>query len=373
MGSNFPERDTLESMPQAQIIHPSELTSDDVAAWRSFADALPQPRSPLLGPDFTRLVGNVRPDARVAVWRSPDGSPAAFLPHHRRGGLAFPIGAPLSDYHGPVARPGFHLEAALPRAGLQAYRFTALLADQTPAGQVERDGFLMELDGTPDDYLEALRQARPKNFKNLRRLGHKLERELGPLRIVAMPDHAAFETLVAWKRLQLARTGGYDFLRTGWVSALMRRLLATPDPAFGGLLLCLYAGDRLVAGHFGLRAGEVYHPWLAATDPALGDYALGHIFLMQAIAAMPQLGLKTYDLGPGHEHYKRLYARSSRKVLSGGIGLATAANDTGLVARVRRRLEVISIAEPTTLGRVQGYAETVGLAARRILPSKDAA
>lgn len=361
-------------MAQTQIIHPSELTPEDVAAWRALCTALPTQRSPLMGPDFTQLVGAFRPDARVAVWRAPDGTASAFLPHHRRGNAAFPIGAPLSDYHGPVARPGFHLAAALPRASLQSYRATALLAD-TPIGALPtRDGFLIELGDGPEAYLEALRQDRPKNFKNLRRLGHKLEREIGPLRIETTPDAEAFETLVTWKRQQLARTGGYDFLRTAWVAALMRHLLAQPDPAFGGLLVSLYAGDRLVAGHFGLQAGEIYHPWLASTDPELGDYGLGHVFLMQAITAMPALGLSTYDLGPGHEHYKRLYARSTRQVGVGDIGFgATAANEAGFVGRLRRRLEVISIAETTALGRAQGYAETAAAAARRFLPSKDAA
>lgn len=359
-------------MLHAEILHPSDLTQEDVAAWRELCAATPRPHSPLLGPDFTRLIGAVRPDARVAIWRNADGSPEAFLPHHRRGNLSFPIGAPLSDYHGPVARAGFHLQTALAGAGLETYRFSALVAAEIPEGRSERDGFLIELDGAPEAYLEALRQARPKNFKNSRRLGHKLEREIGALRIVATPDLEAFQTLIAWKREQFARTGGYDFLRTAWVGDLMRRLQADPNPAFGGQMICLYAGDRLVAGHFGLRAGEAYHPWLASTDPALDEYGLGHVFLMQVIAAMPELGLATYDLGPGHEHYKRLYARTVRRVVAGEFVSRTRGSGGDLVDRLRRRLEVISMAEPSTLGRVQGYAETVGQAARRILPSRTA-
>ncbi len=35
-------------------------------------------------------------------------------------------------------------------------------------------------------------------------------------------------------------------------------------------MINLYAGDKLVAGHFGVRQGDVYHPWIASTDPDLG-------------------------------------------------------------------------------------------------------
>lgn len=370
-------------MLQAETFHPSNLSDTDRAAWRALA-AVGDRVSPLLGPDFTAQVGQVRPDALVTVWRTPDGVPTAFLPHHRRRGVAHPIGAPLSDYHGPVAVPGFDLETALPLAGLAAYRFSSQIV---PPADDAGDGFMIALDDTPDAYLEALRQARPKSIKNVRRLGHKLERDLGPITIAASRDPAAFDTLIAWKRRQFARTGGYDVLRSAWVGKLLNNLFENQDPAFGGLMVTLHAGDRLVAGHFGVRADDIYHPWIASTDPDLAEFGLGHVFLMQVIGAMPELGLRTYDLAPGHDHYKRPYARSTRPVTSGvtfakgdtlnraseqAWTLAGAGRD-GFVGRLRRRLDVISASEPTAIGRFQGYAATVTTAARRILPLKDAA
>lgn len=92
-----------------------------------------------------------------------------------------------------------------------------------------------------------------------------------------------------------------------------------------------------------------------------------------AIDAMPQLGLKTCDLGPGHEHYKRLYSLSSRPVSAGvcfAAGTAATlqratdhawtlagAQDGGMVGRIRRRLEVV-------LGRLSGFADTMVVAAQ---------
>lgn len=341
------------------------------------------PASPLLGPAFAEQIGRVRPDARIAVWRNAQGMPIAFLPHHRRGRVAHPIGAPISDYHGVVAAPGFDLEAGLAAAGLSAYRFSSTIVSDDQLGA--RPGFLIELDSEPETYLEALRQARPKSFKNYRRLGHKLEREFGSLRIETRRDRTAFETLKAWKRQQIARTGAYDFLRPAWIENLLQNLFVLEDPDLAGLMVNLYAGDRLVAGHFGVRAGTVYHPWIASTDPELADMAPGHVFLMQVISAMPTLGLRTYDLGPSHDHYKAPYSRSARAVVAGAT-FATAAGRTaeqawvlagarrdGLIGRLRRRMDVISASELTAAGRLQGYAATAAVAARRLRSMRSAA
>lgn len=384
-------------MLQADTFHPCDLTAADRQAWRALCASSPAFSSPLLGPDFAAYVGRFRADALVTVWRNPasDGAerPLAFLPHHRRlGGAACPLGAPLSDYHGPVAEEGFDFGGALPSAGLSAYRFTSAITPSPVAGgQIDgdREAFLIEVDGAPKIYLEALRQLRPKSFKNYRRLGHGLEREFGPLRVAAVTDQRVFDTLLDWKRRQLARTGAYDFLRTTWVGGLLQALFADNDPVFGGLLIGLYAGDRLVAGHFGLRAKDVYHPWIASTDPDLAEWAPGHIFLMQAIEAMPRLGLRTYDLGPGHEHYKRLYSLSSRpitsgvRVAAGGPGAVlrvteqawtiAGARAPGMVGRLRRRLDVISASESTVLGRLQGYVDTLVVSAQRMRAVKGAA
>lgn len=376
-------------MLQADTFHPCDLTAADRQAWRALCASSPAFSSPLLGPDFATYVGRFRADALVTVWRNHASGgaerPLAFLPHHQRlGGAACPLGAPLSDYHGPVAEEGFDLGGALASAGLSAYRFTSAITPSPVArGQIDgdREAFLIEVDGSPEIYLEALRRLRPKSFKNYRRLGHGLEREFGPLRVAAVTDQGVFDTLLDWKRRQLSRTGAYDFLRTTWIGSLLQALFEDDDPAFGGLLIGLYAGERLVAGHFGLRAKDIYHPWIASTDPDLAEWAPGHIFLMQAIEAMPRLGLRTYDLDPGHEHYKRLYSLSSRTITSGvrfAAGEAGAvlrateqawaiagARGPGLVGRLRRRVEVISASEPTVLGRLQGYADTLVVAARR--------
>lgn len=374
-------------MLTAETLHPSDLSGADLAAWRALAAAHPAFASPLLGPAFALEVGRVRDDTRVAVWRQ-GRQPVGFLPHHRRpGGLARPIGSPFSDYHALVGAADADLRGpqALALAGLSAFRFTGLVdphgvfadavAERTP-------GFVVNLDGPVEDYLEGLRAASPKRFKNYRRLDNKLEREVGPLRLVAGdPSDEAFEALLAWKSAQLARTGLADFLRPGWTRALLRNLFDRRKGEMQGLLVMLYAGPHMVGGHFGVRQGAVYHPWIAATDPTFAPWSPGITVLARAIAAMPDMGLTTYDLGPSHDHYKRHYAQPSAKV---GEGLAAAASPAGRMAggvesawtlagarragpvgKLRRRLDVIATTELTAAGRVRGFVEAVAAQGRR--------
>jgi len=372
-------------MLHAETIHANRLAPADAEAWRALCAAEPAFANPLLGPDFAMAVAQVRDDARVTVWRR-DGRPVGFLPHHRRpGAFARPIGAPLSDYHGLVGEAGPDIPQALAAADLTAYRFTGLI---DPAGAFanhvgrRHEAFVIVLDGSAEDYLEALRGSSPKRFKNYRRLDHKLDREVGALSVVA-PDtsRAAFDTLIAWKAEQLARTGAHDFLRPAWTRSLLDNLFAAQDGDFRGLMITLYAGDRLVGGHFGIRLGEVYHPWIASIDPDLAAWSPGQVFLPRAIAAMPGLGLKTYDLGPGHEHYKRPFALSTRAISEGlaaaesAAGRAARASDRawalvgategGPLDRLRRRLDAIATLEPSLAGRARSLAAALVSHTRR--------
>ena len=373
------------AMLETQSLHPADLTHADRAAWRALAAARPAFSSPLLGPDFALAVGDVRDDARVTVFRRA-GEAIGFLPHHRRpGGLARPIGALLSDFHALVSAADFGLGGAeaLAAADLSSFRFSGLLDPLALFGPTtEREAHSIVLAEPPEDYLEGLRAASAKRFKNWRRLENKLDREVGPLRFAA-PDHSgeAFDTLLRWKREQLHRTGGHDFLRPEWTVQLLRNLFALRTGDFQGLMLCVYAGDRLVAGHFGVRLGEVYHPWIASTDPELAAWSPGQTFLNQAILAMPSLGLRRYDLGPGHDHYKRPWA-TTQTAIGEGVALAASAagrragsvetawalagaRRNGAVGRLHRRLDAIASADPTMGGRLRGFVDAVAAQARK--------
>lgn len=375
-------------MLDVETLHPSLLSAADVALWRSLAADQAGFSNPLLGPDFAQAVGKVREDARVAVVRR-DGQTLGFLAYHRRpGGLARPIGSPLSDYHSLVARPdaGLDLAQVLRAADVSVFRYTGLVDPHGvfPASpETDRTAYVIDLAETSaDDYLEAVRAASPKKIKNYRRLDNKLDREVGPVRLVAGDvSREAFNQLIDWKRDQLLRTGMHDFLRADWTRELMADLFSVRDSDFRGLMINLYAGDTLVGGHFGIRQGATYHPWLASMSPEHAAWSPGQIFFLRAIAAMPALGLVRYDLGPGHDHYKRSYALKSITI---GEGAATAssiggrmassmesiwsmagAHGAGPVGQLRRRMDAIASSELTMSGRVRDFVEAVASKAQR--------
>lgn len=375
-------------MLDVETLHPSLLSAADAAFWRSLAVSEDGFGNPLLGPDFTQAVGNVREDARVAVVRRA-GETVGFLPFHRRpGGLARPIGSPLSDYHGLVSRPdaGLQIADVLRGADVSVFRYSGLIDPHAvfpAAPETNRTAYLIDLTGTTAEaYLEAVRAESPKKIKNYRRLDNKLDREVGEVRLVAGDmSRDAFNLLIDWKRAQLARTGSHDFLRADWTRELMADLFTTRDGAMRGLMINLYAGDTLVGGHFGVRQGVTYHPWIASTNPEMSAWSPGQIFFLRAIAAMPALGLTRYDLGPGHDHYKRAYGLSTIQI---GEGAATAASVAGRMAhsmesvwsfagahgagpvgQLRRRMDAIASTELTMTGRVRGFVEAVAARAQR--------
>ncbi|MFT4251532.1 MAG: GNAT family N-acetyltransferase [Caulobacter sp.] len=372
-------------MLQVETLHPADITQADLALWRAFVAADPALANPLLGPDFTQAVGRVREDARVAVIRR-EGETVGFLPHHRRpGGMARPIGAPLSDYHGLVAKPGVEIDAAqlLRAADLAVFRYTGLVdAAGVFAAEATIPAYVIDIEDGVEAYLEAVRAASPKKIKNYRRLDNKLDREMGEVTLVAADvSQESFDQLIAWKREQIERTGVHDFLRPQWTRDLFQSLFETREGDFRGLMINLYAGGQLVAGHFGVRQGAIYHPWIASTNPAFAAWSPGQIFFLRAIAAMPSLGLSRYDLGPGSDHYKYAYGLSRTLLADGaataasmagrmahsveGVWALAGAQGRGPVARLRRRMDIIASTELTMGGRVKGLVDAVAAQGRR--------
>ena len=351
-------------MMTAEILRPSDLTPGDLEAWATFRGAEPVFCNPLFGSRWVQAVGRVRDDARVAVFRR-EGKTVGFLAHHRDfGGYARPIGAPFSDLHALIADPinPITLSEAVQAAGLRSFRFSGLFepGERDGPGTQATIAHVVER-GPGDDLLEVIRARNPKRFKNWRRLGHKLEREIGSTALTAHdPCPEAYRTLIAWKRAQLRRSGLHDVYGPAWVRQLMDGLMDDPDPAFGGVLITLRAGGRLVAGEFGLREGGCFHPWIAAYEPDFAPYSPGILLQLGIIEEMERLELRRYDLGATSDHYKAPMA-SAQITLSSGVvqsrrpsAVAGALARTRLGARLDQRWEQIAAVETSAYGRMQG-------------------
>src|SRR5437762_3430074 len=115
--------------------------------------------------------------------------------------------------------------------------------------------------------------------KRLRRL----ERDHGPARFEAhVTERAALDTLLSWKSAQYGRTGMADLLARPWFREVTEAAAYTQEEGFAGMLSVLYAGDRLVAAHLGLRSDTVWHYWLPAhdVDPALAPCSPGLLLIV---------------------------------------------------------------------------------------------
>ena len=97
---------------------------------------------------------------------------------------------------------------------------------------------------------------------------------------------------------------------------------------------------------------------------------------------MPRLGITTYDLGPGHDHYKQPWASIRKQVGVGltlvegkGRGLMTlgstawASGADAPLAKVRRRLDHIAAIDPTPAGRALALVHAMRAIPRRLSPS----
>jgi CelD/BcsL family acetyltransferase involved in cellulose biosynthesis len=316
---------------ELRLLRPDRLTGTDLATWSRLQDADPVFASPFLRPEFAQAVGAVRDDVVVAVI-GRDSAPEAFLAFQRRGRIGLPVGGGLSDCQAIVAAPGWRCDGvALVRAlDLARFDVTRLLVARgglVPArGSIVRAP-LIRLGAGFEAYARARRTVGSQAVVQTQSHARRLERALGPLRFVPHdPDPRVLHRLVAWKRAQYAlpRWGGaLDPLARPWAVTVLERIQATQTPGFAGMLSALWAGDTLVAAHFGMRSRSLLHWWFPAHDPAQAKLAPGRILLLEVIRHAARMGLSGIDLGAGEESYKRRFADAEVELVAGTIGPAS--------------------------------------------------
>lgn len=288
----------------------AELPPGHLETWATVQQADPTLDSPFFRPEFTRAVAAVRKDVWVALLEE-GGGPVGFFPFQRgRFGAGRPVGGPLSDFHGVVAPPDRVWDACDLVRGcrLSIWDFDHLLTSQAPFGPHIRQTAIspyMDLSGGFEAYAEERRQAGSDIVPTTLRKWRKLDREVGSVRLEThTTDPRCFDTLLAWKSAQYLRTGLTDVFGVGWTVRLLRDLLGYTGEPFAGMFSALYAGERLVAVHYGMRSGRVLHSWFPAYDQSLGKYSPGLVLLLLLAQAAEGVGIRRIDLGKGEEKYK---------------------------------------------------------------------
>jgi CelD/BcsL family acetyltransferase involved in cellulose biosynthesis len=329
------------------------LTAEELDAWHRLRAANPRLDSPYFHPGFASAVHASGRAVDVVVGRDARGEVCALLPVHRyrRGGvgprgwaaggsLLRPVGWPGADFQGPVLAPGTTFPPLkLLTGGVRGYAFDHLVEAGdgfAPWVESRRPSPYLDASGGLDGYLGRASRSGKDNMGQARRRTAKLARHAGPIRFHAdTVDERALARVVELKRAQYARTGVRDYFAEPDRRALLTRLLHTRDGSFGGVLSTLYAGDQLVAAHFGIRSDAVLHWWFPVYDPAFAAYSPGWILLRELVAAAPALGITRLDFGRGDDEYKRRAKTGETEV---GQGVVTRSPARLMLRRARRSL-----------------------------------
>jgi CelD/BcsL family acetyltransferase involved in cellulose biosynthesis len=309
-----------------ELIPGNALTGELVKRWDALVSSDPRFNSPYFQPEFTQLVSEVRDDVEVA-FLVDGGQTVAIFPFQRGAfGFGLPVGGLVSDFHGLICAKGFDFDPRelLSKCGLRAWQFDHLLSTSsemfTRFHNQLRDSFYVDLRQGFDAYLRDLRMKSKTRVTNVERNKRKIEHDVGPLRFELQTDQSsAFEHLLRWKSRQYINTGAADVFRCGWVTSLLRKIIAHRGTKFSGMLSTLHAGERLVAIHAGMRSQNVAHYWFPSFDRDFASYSPGIILLLELARALGASGVYRLDLGAGSEQYKLLFGTGSLVLAAGTV------------------------------------------------------
>ncbi|MEG8275194.1 GNAT family N-acetyltransferase [Streptomyces sp. AHA2] len=307
------------------VLRPDELSPDDVKMWREIRTESGAPANPFLDPAFTLAVGRVRPGARVAVLLEDD-CPVGYFPYESGPlGRGRAIGLGVSDSQGAVLRPGIRLDAhgLLRVCGLSTWEFDNLEAGQgwfEPYAAEELASPVVDLGEGYERYADGLRERSPGFLRQTLAKERRLARRVGEVRFAYdSRDSGALEALMAWKSAQYRRTGRRDRFAQKWITRLVDLLGQGEDRECRGVLSVLYAGERPVAAHFGLRSRTVLSWWFPAYDRAYGRYSPGLVLQLRMLRAAAADGVETVDLGSGPARYKESLKTRDLRVYEGAV------------------------------------------------------
>ena len=321
---------------RTHLVKPHELDRQAIARWRELQAGNDALASPYFSPEFTLAVADVRDDVYVTLLED-DRKIVGFFPFQRRWGAGSPVGGRLSDHHGVIAAPGTRWDwnQVLRGSGLGYWQFDHLAAYQRPPGEWAHSvSHAIDLSGGYAAYRNAKVKAHSETVLRVERKMRKIEREVAPLRFVVNTDDlSVLETVIRLKLDKCRRTGAIEYFNWPWTRALVARIQAIDEPGFGGRLSALYAGDTLIAAHFGMRSERVWHIWFSVYERDWGNWSPGNMLMLKMAQAAAASGHVVMDFGKGDEAYKVALGNGGLPLVEGCLTRASAA--TGL--RVARK------------------------------------
>ena len=291
-----------------QVIPAQSLTAEQESRWRLFRVANPAHYSPFLAVEFLKTIARSRPNCKVVVIQQ-DGQDIGYLPFEPQGKSAFPIARQINDAQAIIASPESNLDwhELLRGTELGVYHFHALvgkLTDQERSSVFATSrSFMCDLRKPTEGYLKWLKKS-SRTIAKQQQKTNKLTREIGPLRWdFDNRDHQLLDRVLDLKSAQYRRTNIFDKFSIDWIRQMLHDLLNSENSVRGQLSL-LWAGDRLVSGHYGLRECKLLHYWFPVYDPQFEIYSPGTALFVELVRNSEVLGIDKIDYGYGDLPYK---------------------------------------------------------------------
>lgn len=248
----------------------------------------------------------------------------AFLPFQRRGRLALPVAAGLTDYQGAVSEPSaaWSVRELLRGLGLASYTFDHVPAADPRFGPHIRhreDSPVLDVSEGFDAYVEACRGTERDGPSEALRKRRRLGRAAQVRFELDDSSPTALATLLSWKTDQHRRSGSLPVFELSWVRELLERLGSTRSAELSGALSTLYADETPIAASLGLRSGPLFHSWVFGFDPAWRKFSPGSVLTIILVEALAGQGVAAFDFGKGREPYKRRFATAAVELGEGTV------------------------------------------------------
>jgi len=319
---------------EIEIVDASQLCGEIALRWSMLRANNPSLTSPYFDIEFTKAVARVRDDVEIAILKNENDEITAFMPFQRIGEFhAVPVGGRLNDVHGLISldlnNQAETIRRIMKKAGIKTFDFHALNLEGVKQDSnlskyvfTELDTHFIDLEAGWAAYQGWYR----KHSSTVRRQGQKtraLEREIGPLRFVFDCDNdEILEQLIELKRAKYHRSKTFDILSVDWAADLLREISAVETPGFKGHLSAVFAGDRLMAVHFGMLTDDVLHYWFPVFDQGYSKYSPGTELILQVAKEACERGITKVDFGYGDDPYKFKFCNGHEKVCCGRIGFS---------------------------------------------------
>lgn len=329
-------------------IPPDLLDRWDSLRWSGVGQAIRV--QPFFSPRFAAAVDHARGDVHVAIaierghqfeeLPHPDHV-IAFLPFHRVGKVGVPVGRFLNDAHNIIGLSSEAIDwtAWLKACDVVAFDFHAIADPDVSWTEQHRlqtvKAFRAEFDDDSPGYLRQLE----RDHRTISKQGQKtrkLGREVGEVRLeIDCRCPEVLQQTIDWKRAQYQRTHILDLFLPDWTRRLVQELHhgldfsveALPQDAadefratsLRGLLSVLWAGDRVIAAHYGMIERGRMHYWFPTYDPAYSRYSPGTALFTEIVRAATTHGIDCIDMGYGEQPYKQKQTATTSELVFGTI------------------------------------------------------